>query len=94
MRPPPIEVISDSLDVWSLAKHTLKYIITPLEKFQSGRGHWNCFVLIFPPKDGILFDRMVFFLYHSLASKLDSRAGGAKGPSVRKVRAPQGKDNG
>ena len=28
------------------------------------------------------------------ASKLDSRAGGAKGSSVRKVRAPQGKDNG
>ena len=30
----------------------------------------------------------------SFASKLDSRAGGAKGLSVRKVRAPQGKDNG
>ena len=28
------------------------------------------------------------------ASGLDSRAGGAKGPPVRKVRAPQGKDNG
>lgn len=28
------------------------------------------------------------------ASKLDSRAAGAKGPAVRKVRAPQGKDNG
>ncbi len=27
-------------------------------------------------------------------SKLDSRAWGAKGPHVRKVRAPQGKDNG
>jgi hypothetical protein len=32
--------------------------------------------------------------YHSKASKLDSRVGGAKGPSMRKVRAPQGKDNG
>ena len=30
----------------------------------------------------------------SFASKLDSRADGAKGLSVRKVRAPQGKDNG
>jgi len=30
----------------------------------------------------------------SFASKLDSRADGAKGPPVRKVRAPQGKDNG
>ena len=44
-----------------------------------------------PPKG---FDISLKFRYHSQASKLDSRAGGAKGPPVRKVRAPQGKDNG
>ena len=43
---------------------------------------------------GKAFDISSVFLYHGLASKLDSRAGGAKGPQVRKVRAPQGKDNG
>ena len=45
-----------------------------------------------PSADG--FDNPPVFLYHRRASKLDSRAGGAKGPPVRKVRAPQGKDNG
>ena len=44
-----------------------------------------------PPKG---FDISLKFRYHSQASKLDSRAGGAKGLPVRKVRAPQGKDNG
>lgn len=48
----------------------------------------------FFPKPRKSFDSRPVFLYHSQASKLDSRVGGAKGPSMRKVRAPQGKDNG
>ena len=40
------------------------------------------------------FDTEGVFRYDRKTSKLDSRAAGAKGPAVRKVRAPQGKDNG
>jgi len=40
------------------------------------------------------FDTLSLFFYNGQASKLDSRVDGAKGPSMRKVRAPQGKDNG
>ena len=40
------------------------------------------------------FDNFEKIKYNNSATGLDSRAGSAERPSVRKVRAPQGKDNG
>jgi len=58
-------------------------------------GKFNLKRVVFPgPTEKKTFDTSPLFFYNSWASKLDSRVGGAKGPSMRKVRAPQGKDNG